>query len=141
MISERDDLNRFRDAYLDYLEGARDEPPALEQLPEDQRPAAESFVESIFAARGVDPYASRPSIEQLLAWRSQTNDQAGDLGEVLQDYLRLRIDPRAMVASDPASAAMGLAVGPGYPGQGNASPCRTGNDLREPRLRPHQEGR
>ena len=109
MISKRDDLSRFRDAYLDYLEGTRGDPPALEELPEDQRPAAESFVESILAARGVDPYASRPSIEQLLAWRSQTTDQAGDLGEALQDYLRRTIDPRAMVASDPASAAMGLA--------------------------------
>ena len=109
MASKRDDLSRFRDAYLDYLEGTRGDPPAFEELPEDQRPAAESFVESIMAARGVDPYASRPSIEQLLAWRSKTTDQAGDLGEVLQDHLRLTIDPRAMVASDPASAAMGLA--------------------------------
>ena len=31
-MSERDDLSRFRDAYLDYLEGARGEPPALEEL-------------------------------------------------------------------------------------------------------------
>ncbi len=109
MISESDDLSRFRDAYLDYLEGVRGEPPALEELPEDQRPSAESFVESITAARGVDPYASRPSLEQLLAWHSQATDLTGDLGEVLQDHLRLTIDNRAMVASDPASAAMGLA--------------------------------
>ena len=93
----------------DYLEGARGEPPAFEELPEDQRPEAESFVKSIMAARGVDPYASRPSIEQLLAWRSKATDHAGDLGEALQDYLRHTIDPRAMVASDPASVAMGLA--------------------------------
>ena len=109
MTSERDDLNRFRDAYLDYLEGVRGEAPAVEELPEDQRPTAESFVESITAARGVDPYASRPSLEQLLAQRSKTTGHAGGLGEVLEDHLRHTIDPRAMVASDPASAAMGLA--------------------------------
>lgn len=109
MNRERDELDKFRDAYLDYLEGVRGKPPAFEELLEDQRPAAESFVESITAARGVDPYASRPSLEQLLAWRSMTTDHAGNLGEALQDYLRHTIDPRAMVASDPASAAMGLA--------------------------------
>ena len=66
MTIEHDDLRRFKDAYLDYLEGDRDDPPALEDLPEEQRPTAEAFIESITAARGVDPYASRPSIEQLL---------------------------------------------------------------------------
>ena len=109
MTTERDDLSRFRDAYLDYLEGVRGEPPALEELPEDQRPTAESFVDSITAARGVDPYASRPSLEQLLARQSKSTDHPGDFGEALQDHLRHTIDPRAMVASDPASVAMGLA--------------------------------
>ena len=109
MNSERDNLDRFRDAYLDYLEGLRSEPPALEELPEDQRLAAESFIQSIQAARGVDPYATRPSIEQLLAWRSQTTDQTGEFGEDLQDHLRLTVDHTAVVTTDPASDAMGLA--------------------------------
>ena len=109
MTSERYDLSRFRDAFLDYLEGDRDQPPALEDLPEEQRPAAEAFVESITAARGVDPYASRPSIERLLAWRSPTNNRTGELGEVLQDHLRLMVDPKASVTPDAASAAVGLA--------------------------------
>ena len=109
MTSERYDLSRFRDAFLDYLEGDRDQPPALEDLPEEQRPAAEAFVESITAARGVDPYASRPSIERLLAWRSPTNNRTGELGEVLQDHLRLTVDPKASVTPDAASAAVGLA--------------------------------
>ena len=52
MISERDDLSRFRDAYLDYLEGVSGEPPVLEDLPEEQRLPAESFIKSIRAARG-----------------------------------------------------------------------------------------
>ena len=109
MTSERDDLSRFRHAYLDYLEGTRGEPPALEELPEDQRPAAESFIASITATRGIDPYASRPSIEQLLAWRSQANDKTGELREVLQDHLRNTVDHKAVVTIDLASAAMELA--------------------------------
>ena len=109
MTSERYDLNRFRDAFLDYLEGDRDEPPALEGLPEEQRPAAEAFIRSITAARGVDPYASRPSIEQLLVRRSPTSDRIAELGDVLQNHLRLTVDPKASVTPDAASFAVGLA--------------------------------
>ncbi len=109
MTSERDYLSKFRDAFLDYLEGHRDGPPALEELPYEQRPAAEAFVKSITAARGVDPYASRPSVEQLLARRSQTHDHTGELSEVLQNHLRLTVDPKASVTPDAASAADGLA--------------------------------
>ena len=109
MNSERDDLSKFLDVYLDYLENARDEPPALEDLPEEQRLAAESFIRSIKAARGVDPYASRPSIEQLLARRSHTTDQTGELGEVIQNHLRFTVDHKAVVTTDPASDALGLA--------------------------------
>ena len=109
MNSDHNDLSKFRDAYLDYLEGDRDEPPVLEDLPEDQRRAAKAFIDSIAAARGVDPYASRPSIEQLLASRSQTSDRTSELGEVLQNHLRLKVDHRALVTPDSASAAVGLA--------------------------------
>lgn len=109
MNIEHDDLSRFQDAYLDYLEGNRDKPPALEHLPEEQRRRAEAFVWSITAARGVDPYASRPSIEQLLESRSQTTDPTRELGELLQDHLRLTVDAKALVTPDAASAAVGLA--------------------------------
>ena len=109
MTSERDDLSKFRDAFLDYLERERDEPPALEDLPEEQRRAAEAFIKSIMAARGVDPYASRPSIERLLASRSQTSDRTSELGEVLQNHLRLTVDHGALITPDVASAAVGLA--------------------------------
>ena len=109
MNSERDDLSKFRDAFLDYLEGNRDGPPTLEDLPAAQRREAEAFIKSIMAARGVDPYASRPSIEQLLASQSQTSDRISELGELLQDHLRLTVDPRALVTPDVASAAFGLA--------------------------------
>ena len=109
MTIEHHDLSRFQDAYLDYLEGARNEPPALEDLPEEQRRAAEAFIESIKAARGVDPHASRPSIERLLESWSRSRNSTGELGEVLQHHLRLTVDSRAVVTPDAASAAVGLA--------------------------------
>ena len=109
MTSQSDPLSKFRDAFLDYLEGHRDNPPAVEDLPYEQRATAEAFVKSITAARGVDPYASRPSVEQLLARRSQTYDRTGELGEVLQKHLRATVDPKASVIPDAASAAVGLA--------------------------------
>ena len=109
MTDRSDVLSRFRDAFLDYLEGNRDEPPAVEELPQEQRGAAEAFIRSITAARGVDPYASRPSIEQLLAWQSQTNGRTNGLGEMIQKHLRLKVDPGASVRPDAASAAVGLA--------------------------------
>ena len=109
MTIEHDDLRRFKDAYLDYPEGDRDDPPALEDLPEEQRPTAEAFIESITAARGVDPYASRPSIEQLLAWQSQINDHTDEFHEALQGHLRSTVDSRASVTADAASTAAGLA--------------------------------
>ena len=109
MNSDHDDLSEFQDAYLDYLGGDRDAPPPLEDLPAAQRRAAEAFIELITAARGVDPYASRPSIKQLLASRSQTSGRISELGESLQDHLRQTVDPRASVTPDAASTAVGLA--------------------------------
>ena len=66
MSLEHDDLSRFQDAYLDYIEGGREEPPQIGGLPEELRKGAESFVRSITAARGIDPHAARPPLEQLL---------------------------------------------------------------------------
>ena len=109
MTMEHDDLSRFRDAYLDYLEGACDNPPVLEDLPEEQRRAAKAFIESIKAARGVDPHASRPSIEQLLESWSRSSNATGKLRELLQNHLRLTVDSRALVMPDAASVAAGLA--------------------------------
>ena len=60
-------LSKFRAAYLDYREGQSDEPPSLEGLSGRDRRAAEAFVESSQAAAGIDPHASIPSLEKLLA--------------------------------------------------------------------------
>lgn len=109
MTSKHDNLRSFRSAYLDYLEGARNEPPVVEDLPAAQRRAARAFIESITAARGVDPYASRPSIEQLLARPRQTGDRVRDLADMLRDHLRTAVDSRALVTADVAATAAGLA--------------------------------
>lgn len=64
-------LTEFRGAYLDYREGQSSEPPSLDGLSGSDRRAAEVFVESSEAAAGIDPYASRPSLEKLLAGLKQ----------------------------------------------------------------------
>ena len=109
MANEYDALNDFRDAFLDYLEGERENPPTVADLPVEQRRAAESFIDSITAARGVDPYASRPSLEQLLDAGPSTSARAIEFSERLQDHLRRTIDSRASVAYDVASDAIGMA--------------------------------
>ena len=60
-------LSKFRAAYLDYREGDCDEPPSLDGLSDRDRRVAEVFMESSEAAAGIDPHASRPSLEKLLA--------------------------------------------------------------------------
>ena len=69
-------LSKFRAAYLDYREGLRDKPPSLERLNSRDRRTAEAFVESAHAGAGIDPYASRPSIEQLEAGIAQPQSSA-----------------------------------------------------------------
>lgn len=108
MTIEYHDLGSFQDAYLDYLEGLRDGPPQPEHLPPGLRRDAEAFINSITAARGIDPYASRPSIEQLLASRSVVADPTETLREVLQDHLRATVDTNALVVPDSASIAAEL---------------------------------
>ncbi len=66
MSSQHDGLSKFRAAYLDYLEGIGDQVPSLDGLNDTERKTAEAFIESTQDAAGIDPYASRPSIEQLL---------------------------------------------------------------------------
>ena len=129
MTSERDPLSKFRDAYLDYLEGLRDEPPALQDLPYEQRPAAEAFIKSITSARGVDPYASRPSVEQLLARGTQRYNHTDELGEELQTHLRLTVDPMASVIHDAAGGCGWAGFYLGDLGPWYAYPRRAGNEF------------
>lgn len=67
MTMEQDPLSEFRDSLLDYLDGDRDDVPSLERLSEPDRSVAEGLIRAAEDAAGIDPYASRPSVEQLLA--------------------------------------------------------------------------
>ena len=60
-------LSSFLQDYLDYVEGLRDGAPLLDVLTDADRRAAEKWIESLEAARGVNPYAERPSTAELLA--------------------------------------------------------------------------
>ena len=53
-------------AFLDYLDGTAPR-PALDHLSDEDRRRAETLMNSLKAGRGIDPHASRPSIEALLA--------------------------------------------------------------------------
>ncbi len=67
MNPQPDNISEFRAAYLDYLEGDRAEPPSQDRLSDKERRAAQAFIQATEDAAGIDPYATRPSIEQLLA--------------------------------------------------------------------------
>lgn len=108
MTTEHDALRTFQEAYLDYLEGERDTPPPLDGLAGEQRRAAEAFVETIRAARGIDPYASRPPLEELLKSGFEPSAASRDLGKGLEEHLRQTVDPGSVVTVDAASAAAGL---------------------------------
>ena len=77
MSTVSDNLSKFRTAYLDYVEGNRTEPPSRDSLNDKERRVAEAFIESTAACAGIDPYASRPSLERLLAGLKQTEVTLG----------------------------------------------------------------
>ena len=108
MITDHEELRAFQEAYMDYVEGERDAPPPLDNLAGKQRRAAEAFIETIKAARGIDPYASRPPLEQLLESGSDVATESNKLGNGLQHHLRNTVDPGARVTVDSASSATGL---------------------------------
>ena len=108
MTTEHDELGIFQEAYLDYLEGDRDTPPTLDNLAGNQRRAAEAFIETIRATRGIDPFASRPPIEQLLESATEAAAATSNLGNGLQHHLRETVDPATLVTVDAASSATGL---------------------------------
>ena len=85
---------------------------------------------SITAARGVDPYASRPSIEQLLAAGPRTVYSVEAIGMSLQAQLRDDVDPGALVVSDVAAEASGLASVLGDPRPRYACTGRGGTVLK-----------
>lgn len=78
MDKKPDNLSEFRTQYLDYREGRRSQAPSTKRLKSRDRAAAAAFIQALEDAAGIDPYASRPSIEQLLA-RIQRQPEPADV--------------------------------------------------------------
>lgn len=72
MTTQRTSLARYRNAYLDYLEGDRAAPPPVGTLNAVDQKRARAWVRSLDACRDVDPYAARPSLSELLARINET---------------------------------------------------------------------
>lgn len=66
MTASDDRVDAVIEAFLDHLDGSG-ELPSLDDLDPQERARAEELIASLKAGRGIDPYASRPSLEQLLA--------------------------------------------------------------------------
>lgn len=60
-------LRSFQQEFFDYREGLRETPPPLDALSAGDRRVAERWIASLKAARGIDPYATRPSLADLMA--------------------------------------------------------------------------
>jgi hypothetical protein len=91
-------------AYLDHLEGSA-APPSLDHLGEEDRRRARSLMDAVSGGRGIDPRASRPSIEELLADTPLAGllpaDGAAAGLVAVRDVLR-GVDARARVEIDSA---------------------------------------
>lgn len=66
MTNSDDRIGPVIEAFLDYLDGEGDE-PSLDDLDAEERAQAEDLIANLKAGRGINPYASRPSLEHLLA--------------------------------------------------------------------------
>lgn len=107
MKHEDDPVDAVLEAFLGHLEGTGPR-PSLDHLTDDDRRRAEALMEVMEAGRGIDPRASRPSIEALLAGTQLagllpaggTLPGVADLATI-RDVLT-RVDDRAQVAIDAA---------------------------------------
>ena len=113
-MTESDDrVDAVVEAFMDHLEGLS-EAPALDDLGADERARAEALMGSLEAGRGIDPYASRPSLEQLLAGtpletaldasRFNADDTRGRIREQLTLYAPFHVD----IWPDDAASAIGI---------------------------------
>jgi hypothetical protein len=120
-MTEPDDrVDAVVEAFLDHLEGLG-EAPGLDDLDAEERVRAEVLISSLEAGRGIDPYASRPSLEQLLAGTPletaldasrfgagpggrQDDDMLGRIRDQLTLYAPFHID----IWPDSAAAAIGI---------------------------------
>ena len=116
-MTESDDrVDAVVEAYMDHREGLG-EAPALDDLDAEERARAEALIGSLQAGRGIDPYASRPSLEQLLAGTplepaldagalgyAGEGDLLGRIRDQLSRYAPFHVD----IWPDNAAAAIGI---------------------------------
>jgi hypothetical protein len=115
-MTESDDrVDAVVEAFMDHLDGLS-EAPALDDLESDERARAEALISSLGAGRGIDPYASRPPLEQLLAGTPLetaldasrlTAEPGGDLLGRIREQLTLYAPFHVEIWPDDAAAAIG----------------------------------
>lgn len=108
-MTESDDrVDAVVEAFMDHLDGLG-EAPVLDDLDADERSRAEALIGSLEAGRGIDPYASRPSLERLLAGTPlERFDLGGDMLARVRDQLTLYAPFHVDVWPDAAAAATGI---------------------------------
>ena len=110
-MTESDDrIDAVVEAFMDHLEGVG-EAPALDELDPDERARAEQLISSLEAGRGIDPYASRPSLEQLLAGtplEAALESGRDDLPDRIRDQLTRYAPFHVDIWRDDAAAAIGI---------------------------------
>lgn len=114
MTASDDRVDAVVEAFIDHLEGLG-EAPALDDLDVEERARAEALIGSLEAGRGIDPYASRPSLEQLLAGtpletalEAHDVDPRDDLLHRIRDRLTLYAPFHVDIWPDNAAAAIGI---------------------------------
>jgi hypothetical protein len=120
-MTESDDrVDAAIEAFLDHLDGRGDEPD-LHDLDEQERARVGALVASLRAGRGIDPFASRPSLEQLLAGTPleaavPPTEPGPPPGPDLLDEIRRRLRSYLPfhVAVWPDTGAAGLGIGSGF---------------------------
>lgn len=116
MTASDDRIDAVIEAFLDHLDGSG-EMPTLDHLDPQERARAEELIASLKSGRGIDPYASRPSLEHLLAGtplesalqQAEPAVQASvELLDEVRDQLTLYTPFHAEVWSDAAATGIGV---------------------------------
>jgi hypothetical protein len=110
MTKPNDRVDQVIDAFLDYLEGQRDE-PTLDHLTDDERAEARRLIASIRSGRGLDPYSSPPSLDSVLAGTPFEGSLERDLpiDDDVLDLVRSELGAYASVVRDVDASERGLA--------------------------------
>jgi hypothetical protein len=116
-MTESDDrVDAVIEAFMDHIEGLG-EAPSLDELDADERTRVEGLISSLNAGRGIDPYASRPSLEQLLAGTAleaaldssePVHDSGHDMLGKIRDQLTLYAPFHIDIWPDAAAAGIGV---------------------------------